>query len=359
MKPVVAALALLLLTLPALADATTYKGTIGKLPIVVEFANDVAHLGDTGFGRYFYVGKGIDIPLHVTAAQAGKLKLAEELPCEQDGSNCPNAGDDTPSNPPLGAVWALDYSGEGAELNGSFSWNGRSLPITLTKIGSRDDTPDNLSTASDLADATDSLIYDGGLLTAQSSPYDFAKMQEPVDVGAPMRIGKATYDYVTDPRTKFQYPRVIDIGGGDISIPNGYLEQRDWSMRLSALNCMAKVYQGMGWSDSVSWAAGTLGDYDSETVDVKYLSPTVMSWTEAGSLFCGGAHPYNHYEFFNLDMHTGMPLDLSRIFKGWVARDFDGNIVDLADARTHPQDLYWGPGQGPFRFRQSPPAERW
>ncbi len=29
---------------------------------------------------------------------------------------------------------------------------------------------------------------------------------------------------------------------------------------------------------------------------------------------------------------------------GWIARDFDGNIVDdQAEAKTHPQDFQWGP----------------
>ena len=31
----------------------------------------------------------------------------------------------------------------------------------------------------------------------------------------------------------------------------------------------------------------------------------VMTWTEAGSLSCGSAHPYNHHEFHYLDVATG------------------------------------------------------
>ena len=75
-----------------------------------------------------------------------------------------------------------------------------------------------------------------------------------------------------------------------------------------------------------------------------------MSWTEGGSLSCGGAHPYNHYEFHNLDVAAGKPLDLSRIFKGWVPRTFDGEPVDLETARANPAEYQWGPDEELLAF---------
>jgi hypothetical protein len=87
-------------------------------------------------------------------------------------------------------------------------------------------------------------------------------------------------------------------------------------------------------------------------VEVTYLSDQVMSWTESGSLYCSGAHPYNHHNFFNLDVQTGELLDLSFVFKDWIAKDFDGNIADIEDARTHPGDFLWGPTDELIAFVQ-------
>ena len=44
-------------------------------------------------------------------------------------------------------------------------------------------------------------------------------------------------------------------------------------------------------------------------------------------------------------MRTGKKLDLSLVFKDWVATALDGKAADLADARTHPQDFMWGPDE--------------
>ena len=61
------------------AEATTYAGTIGKLPIIVELIS----ADDKGLfiGRYAYLSKGIDIPLHgANAGKDGGSQLSEEQP---------------------------------------------------------------------------------------------------------------------------------------------------------------------------------------------------------------------------------------------------------------------------------------
>jgi len=154
--------------------------------------------------------------------------------------------------------------------------------------------------------------------------------------------------YFVDDRTKFEFPRIGEIDGDD-NAANAYLEQRHWMMSLDALWCAAQKFQGFGWN-GYNFDAGTLGWWDEEQVEATYLSPTVMTWTEGGSLSCGYAHPYNHYETYNLDVAAGKPLDLSRIFKGWVAKDFDGNVVDLETARATPRDYQWGPDDALYAF---------
>ncbi|MEO8758327.1 MAG: hypothetical protein ABI398_11330, partial [Devosia sp.] len=155
----------------------------------------------------------------------------------------------------------------------------------------------------------------------------------------------SSFQYLTDPRTKFAFPTIVSLAGkADPTAANAYLQALHWELNTDALRCESQHYAGLGWFASMDFAAGPLGDYPDEWFDVQYLSPTLMSWREGGSLNCGGAHPYNHSDVYNLDVKTGTIIAMSRIFKGWIARTFDGKIVDdQADARTHPDDFSWGP----------------
>lgn len=339
-----AALGLCLLASPALADAVTYQGTIGDEPVFVEFS-EPPHAGNADiFGRYFYAEKGVDIPLHSAPAARSRFGLVEEVACNEEKNNCPHAQDDTPSDPPLGAKWQLKVSDDGFEIEGEFALNGRKLPVTLERVGTRSFDP--AEGPQGLTNFAASLFYSGDVLSLETSPYDYLKMAllAPDRSDAVVTPG-GRYYYLTDVRTKFQFPRIIDLAdGSDYRAANAALEQRHWMMSLDALYCVAQQYQGFGWN-GYNYDAGTLGYWDEEQVEVQYLSPAIVSWTESGSLSCGGAHPYNHYEFHNLDIATGMPLDLSRIFKGWVAKDYNGDVVDLEVARANPRDYQWLPDE--------------
>ncbi len=335
------ALAAIALASPAFATAVTYQGTLGKLPIILELAQTPEDSRTTTYGRCAYLNKGIDIPLHVTKAKDGNLTLREELACT--ATSCPHADDDTPSKPPLGATWKLELSGDGRALTGTWTNNGKSLPVEIVVAGDRDyemadgSTPLDL-TAFAIAQLSNDGLPDAKPITEDTDAYDFLKLSAGDKTAAPTKLGNFAYSFVTDDRTKFQYPRITDLGGTDMTAANTYLSTRDYAMRTDALNCSAMVYQGFGWRSFATDYAGTLGGYDDEGTEVQYLSPSVMSWNEGGSLYCGGAHPYNHHEFHNLDIKTGKPLDLSLIFKGWIP---DGG--ELTDARTHPGDFVWKP----------------
>jgi hypothetical protein len=344
------ALAALVAAWPALAhaDATTYQGTLGDKQIVVEFSDAPAPKNAELFGRYFYVDQGVDIPLHATKGQRNRLGLAEEVACSEEANNCPHAQDETPSDPPLGAEWDLTVSDDGETIDGDFRLNGRNLPVKLERAGTREfDASTGLPGLQEFAM---SLWYSGEVLTPETSPYDYLKVTSiKLAEGDIQRMTGGTFRYVTDPRTKFQYPRIVSLADGDPAATNAYLDQRHWRASLDALWCVSQQYQGFGWN-GYNYDAGTLGWWDEEGVEVHYLTPTVMTWTEGGSLSCGGAHPYNHYEYYNLDVKTGAMIDLSRIFKGWVAKDFDGNPVDLETARANPTDYQWGPDEELLAF---------
>lgn len=344
-----AALALCLVASPALAEAVTYQGTIGDEAIFVEFSEPPQAGGTDIFGRYFYAEKGVDIPLHGVKAQRSRLGLVEEVACSADKNNCPHAQDDPPSDPPHGAKWQLEVSADGIDIEGDFSLAGRNLPVTLEQIGTRQFDP--ATGLQGLTEFAASLFYSGAALTLETSPYDYAKMALfALDRGDAVETPGGRHQYVTDMRTRFHFPRIIDLAdGSNPRAANAFLEQRHWMMSLDALSCVAQQYQGFGWN-GYNFDAGSLGWWDEEQVAVQYLSPTVMSWTEAGSLSCGYAHPYNHYEYHNLDIANGRPLDLSRIFTGWVARNYDNEIVGLDVARASPADYQWGPDEALLAF---------
>ncbi|KAG1443970.1 hypothetical protein G6F57_017943 [Rhizopus arrhizus] len=93
---------------------------------------------------------------------------------------------------------------------------------------------------------------------------------------------------------------------------NHLLEQRHWRKHLGALECMASAYT------SANSGAGTLGGFDEENVNVTWLSRSLMTVTEAGSLDCGGAHPDNHFEPYTFDLLRGEYLDWNRVFDAYV-----------------------------------------
>lgn len=112
--------------------------------------------------------------------------------------------------------------------------------------------------------------------------------------------------------TRFWYPRLTRHPDARIlTQTNALLEQRHWIMNLDALGCKSSIYQ------TAQLPAGSLGDYDREIVQIACLPATLMSVTESGSTYCGGAHPSNHYDPFTLDLLHGGYLDFSRLLKGY------------------------------------------
>ena len=88
MRLSIAIAATLFSSAPAVAaDATTFKGTIGKIPVILEMA-DAADSG-TFVARYAYMSKDVDIPLHGRIDLNDGLTMEEEAPCTD--KTCKNA----------------------------------------------------------------------------------------------------------------------------------------------------------------------------------------------------------------------------------------------------------------------------
>ena len=341
---------LLLAATPAFAvDAITYKGTLGDHEIIAELASPGPN---QLIGRYSYLAKGGDIPLDANGSVGTTaITLLEEAPCTEQ--TCVQNDEGDVENPPIGGIWSLTPSADGAAYSGTWSPmdKSKSLPITLTEIARRTLPEGAEITPYELRDSTFELFYgEGAVFAPHTAPYDFAKMEVVMDAGETETLEGSTFRYVTDPRTKFPFPRILSLADGSLTQQaNEALERRHAALNFFAFDCMAQVYAGFGANEyTLGMGAGTLGDYDSENIVLTYLSPTVMNWVESGSTYCTGAHPNNHSDTYIVDTKTGEPFALANVFKDWEATykigGSDGEI-DQAEARANPQDYYWGAGQ--------------
>ena len=344
----------LLVTTPAMAlDAITYKGTLGGLDILAELASPQS---GALVGRYSYLSKGGDIPLDLMKGAEGAIRLAEEAPCTE--TTCIQDDDGNVADKPLGAIWTLKPSADGQTLTGTWTpqGKGKPLPILLERIADRALPEGTEITPYGIYDSAFQLTYLGDAVFApHTAPYEFAKMEVVMDAGPEQSLEGSTFRYVTDPRTKFEFPRVLELADGSLTNPvNEALEARHTLINFYAFDCMAQIYAGFGANQyAAGMAAGTLGDYDNESVELTYLSPTVMNWVESGSTFCTGAHPNNHSDTHILDVRTGEPFALAKVFKDWVATsniaDYDA-AVDQSVAMDDPGHYLWTAGQALVDF---------
>jgi hypothetical protein len=349
--------ALVLLPATAFAEAVTYEGTLGKSRIILEISTPMETATESFAGRYAYMSQGIDIPLNAITVDSGVVELGEEKPCDE--TICTTGYDEEKPAAPIGARWTLATADDGATLTGTWrsEMDGKVLPIALNRYGTRELGDDIPATPAGLIDVVDRPAYgDKGALAQEASPYDYLKLQIKMDEGPETVIGESAFRYVTDPRTKFRFPRIVRLSAGgkadDAAVANAYLDDWHWRMNMAALQCAALRYQGFGWAGGSG--QGSLGAYDEEWIEVNYLSPTVMSWSESGSLYCDSASPYNHSNAYTLDIGKGDLLDMSLLFKGWVARHYgEDEIIDLAAARQDRDEYNWGPDAALYDFIQA------
>lgn len=348
MRIVLLVAALCLATGPTVAlDAIAYKGTLGGSAIVLEMTDPAA---GNAVGRYSYMRVGGDIPLrHLQAA--GDVGFVEEAPCTE--ATCIIDADGTIADVPLGGTWSLTANADGKGYGGTWSPadTDKSLAVTLSEIGRRELPSDTEHSAMGLSDSALSLRYsDTEPFTPQTAPYDFAKMEVALTEGDVQTLDGNSFRFVSDPRSVFAFPRVVAFAdGSSTDATNTALATRHAMINLAAFSCLDNAYAGFASSGyAVNMEGGSLGDYDGENIAVGYLSPTVMGWTEAGSTYCGGAHPNNHFDSHLLDARTGKDLPLARIFKDWVAvgkvGDY-GATIDPAAALAEPERYYWSAGQ--------------
>lgn len=307
-------------------DRVVYQGTLGNALVVMELEAPNAARTDYN-GRYFYPRYGVDIPLQGQLAALDeaiprfeKGEVIDESAADRDGRVF---DDPKTSNPRI--------SWQGKLLDGVYQgmWHdtrsNRQIPFVLKPVAHYD--PDLIRPGSVEAvtnaitpGAGSGIAYDARI-TLRNAPYDFLKMQYPLQMGKEVLVGKVGYRMVIDTRTHFAYPRLTrHPDAAVLTRTNQLLEQRHWHMSLDALACAATLYTDAGP------AAGSLGGYDQESISISYLTSTVMSVVESGSTYCGGAHPNNHYEPYTLDLRQGGYLDFNRLLPAWKAGEYGAEV---------------------------------
>lgn len=308
------ALALAVLSLIAsqasAAQRIVYAGTLqGAGDVVMELESEPAE-GGTLNGRYFYPRQGVDIPLQGTEQALFEPRPYWELARAGRG---PQA--DAPTN---AATWQGKRDDDGYRGLWTDARTGKQRSFELRRVARYD--PEQL--APDSVQAVTSLISGGmgsgidanAVIDKEHAPYETLKLAGHAAPAGP-DVGNATVAYRMwrDPRTKFVYPRLSRHPDPQVyQRVNHLLEQRHWQKSLAALACMSSAY-----TDG-NPAAGTLGSYDEEANTVTWLSSALMTVTEAGSLYCGGAHPDNHFDPYTFDLLRGEYLDWNRIFDAYV-----------------------------------------
>lgn len=332
---------LALVSPPALADAVTYAGTLGNRGIVLE-VTEPTH--GAVAGRFAFMETGESIPLNSSSFSDKSYVLVQEGRCTP--ADCRFDEDGTALSFPSTAIWEL--TGDGTSLTGIWRSTGtgkhKQQAIDLVEIGRR--PFEGEPTPMTLRDEAFYALIDIEGRDLSALPFENALALGALGQAGTSEVGGASVAAMVDPRTLFPFPRVQSLPGGqDVAPLNAILSVRHARLNLMALECLSAGYVGFGANEWTFENGGTLGDFDAETVELTYASPTLLSWYEAGSTWCGGAHPDNHHDSYTYDVATDAPLDFSRIFSAWVPRVWGAPPDEIADAATvaaEPDSIYWG-----------------
>lgn len=328
---------------PVLADAVTYRGTVGAREVVLELTEPS---NGAVAGRFAFLDTGESIPLNPRSHSADFI-LWEEARCLPGACAIDPQAEDAAA--PEAAEWTLRVVG--TTLTGHRRPRGQGEPeaITASEIGRRpfsgDPVPQTLHEY-----LIDAAVMISGEIDWRNLHFERVLTGVPLEATGARQVGAATVVQLADPRTRFPFPRVSAFEGGEpVERVNEILAGRHAELSVSALSCLSSGYIGFGYAGH-GFNRPSRGDYDSETIDLTYASPRLVSWVEAGSLYCGGAHPYNHFNSYSRDVQTGRPLDLSRIFHGWRPYAYGGGPADLEVARAAPEDYRWRPDAALIAF---------
>lgn len=292
---------ILLFTTPALAAdwEGIYKGTLGKAKVLVQLVEPLDDMeGETKreTSRYSYLPRVRDLNLILT--QNGKVLEFEETPIpysEFMGAT----GDDRK----VTGRWAVSVKGEKVTGTWTSPDGKKKLPIALTHV------PD---LSEDEADPD---------LNIWSATYnaEWLKSVTFSDAGTAKSFGKVEVRWMKDSAFGIEFP----VLG---TFPDAARKEAANAMLMDFHRASISNYRDCKNGVPVQWEdANAVAEY---SYSVEYASPTLLSVSEHGSVFCGGAYPDNYkrprtYDLTDASQIGGEnELDLSR--------DGFGHLLKLA-----------------------------
>ena len=257
-----------LLSTPALAASWegVFEGTLGKSKIIVELyagpqKSDYAG-GEREGSRYSYFPRVRDINLVLT--DEGKVLSFAETPLDPFTFSEASLADRK-----ITGLWSVAIKNKTASGTWTSADGKKTLPINLKRVA-------------DVSD--DDVVEDGNILTAT---YDalWLKSVNFTEAGTPTRFGEVALHMVKDSVFGTEYPVISKFpnAAGKVAI-NAMLMNDYRQSVVGTRNCK----NGLD-PDVKDEPAGSDFAYS-----IDYASPRVLSITEAGSVFCGGAHPNNY-----------------------------------------------------------------
>lgn len=348
-NPVVAGVGVciaLFVAAPVAAQPVTYEGTVANDRIVIELTDEP--FGDEApmEGRFSYLDDGSDIPLLYGRQNASELMLTEERPCAVDECDA--------KRPALNAIWTLKPGNWPGEIIGERRADDEVRTVTLRFLGDRPRGEGEEPTAYGLFGSSDQLAMSDELIAHATHPYEFAKLNIPLEVSGPLdyaaqrEFDGSKISYVIDPRTRFVSARVEQLAdGSSTATVNALLEQGHWRKNLAALGCRSLRYVTLrGGDDGWTSDAGSLGGYDDTMVQVTFLSPFLTSYQESGSLWCGGASPTNFIDPVLVDVRRGKEIGYSALFSGWEGEMPPESLVALVRSNLATESEVMDGGEG-------------
>ena len=249
-----------------------FEGTIGKARVIVELnagAEKSEYKGGYLEGaRYSYLPKPIDIKL-ILDEEGSVLRFTETL--LQHGRFA-DAEDKK-----ITGQWSLSVNGDTALGTWTSPTGDKSLPISLTRV--------DLLPVSEVPKDANPLptTYDTRWL--ESVNFN--------DAGTAKSFGDVEVRFTKDSAFGIAFPVLGNFPDGNRKAKvNAMLLTQHMKSVVDYRNCLNGV--PADWSEPETEPQFNIG--------VDYASPTVLSYTEGGSVFCGGAHPSNYVKSQTYDL---------------------------------------------------------
>lgn len=251
-----------------------FEGTIGKAKVLVEL-NAGEEKSDYKGGyregsRYSYVPKVRDINLMLDA-EGDSLSFTETLHPHR------MFADETDKK--ITGRWVLKVSGDTASGTWTSPAGDKTLQIALTRAA--------LLGRGDVSSLDNQLSASYDALWLETVNFS--------DAGSVTAVGPVEVRFMKDSAFGTKYPVIGNFPDGNQKAKiNTMLLKKHMASVASYRNCFNGV--PVDWSDP-----------ETELVlnfDITYVTQTLLSYTESGSVFCGGAHPNNYLEPQTFDLKS-------------------------------------------------------